>query len=224
MTQENKIKIIVSSVASVTLALCLVVLLSHSQPGGDGKETSSNFKKTKTVFKEVKSTGASTIIAADNTRTSENSLADLEKNNKKSLLGHLTEANMKLRSDYYSKRDFELATRHLDEVNDPVENVVSEFESTIDFSLGTDFPEKRRVPIRGLQREMLYQKEALDSESIDEKLYLSQLNDIYNDYLSKMAGLLSSEEFYLLFQVERHDFRDAVLKIASLPEPENNED
>ncbi|MFH1745344.1 MAG: hypothetical protein ABH881_04250 [bacterium] len=135
------------------------------------------------------------------------------------LSGSVNEDNYIYRSDYYSKLDYEIAKEHMylgD--NDPVENIVEQFETSIDYNLGIDFTEGKRKKMREAQRGMLYKKELLDNsdEQINDQEYIDKIVSYHNKYLEEMSEILDDEEFEILFQISKDEMQEALLLVIDV--------
>ncbi|MFA5248191.1 MAG: hypothetical protein WC415_03025 [Patescibacteria group bacterium] len=140
----------------------------------------------------------------------------------KTLSGLVNNDNCKFRNMFYSELDRQIIEkRRNDNPGDEVENIIEEFENNIDYSLGIDFPENKRILLRNCQKEMLKSKKILDDAgepSINIISYREKICDFHDKYLLQVSKILNDEEFEALFQIKKNKTKGVLKNIIEQTE------
>jgi len=136
----------------------------------------------------------------------------------KMLCGQVDNENGLYRNDFYSKIDMNSLKKQLKSADpDSPVNTADQFQNVIDYALGIDFPEYKRKTIYDAQIEMLYRKDALDEKLKNgaDNLYIGRVNDYFETYLTKVATVLTDEEFEKLFQISKDEIQGAFVLMVN---------
>jgi hypothetical protein len=130
----------------------------------------------------------------------------------KALLGRLDETNKEYRENIYRQKYSTLSENVIDK-NTYYESIVAYNNINMDKLFGIDFPKEKRNIINDAQKTMIEKKKKLDALyklgelSIDE--YMLRVSEAVEMSLSDVASVLSDEEFYLLFEIEKGEINGA---------------
>ncbi len=197
------------------------------KPVNKTRQAQYRFKKNKTVLRKNVSLEDydKNITNKDNIgyRYKDDDMFDLE-----SLVGHINEYNTGYRDEFFSRKDYELLRDQLETSSGyPATNIVSQFENVIDYSLGIDFSEEKRVKIRNAQHEMLLKRGLIDGifeqGEMSEELYYAKLKKLSEESLENVARMITDEEFEALYQMKKGDIHGSFSRIINLPLPEDEQ-
>ena len=136
--------------------------------------------------------------------------------------GFVNEDNIDYRDELFSRKDCELIQDQMEEnpSENSINNVVFQFENVIDYALGIDFPEEKRIQIRNTQREMLLKRSIVDDlmeqGAIAEELYFTQLEKFFEESIENIAKITTDEEFEALYQIKKENIYGSFKKLTNL--------
>lgn len=132
--------------------------------------------------------------------------------NLEKLSGSINESNKEFRDLFYSRIEFELGKKQIQErPHDEINNTIESCELSIDHSLGIDFPKEKRNAIIEAQRKMLEEKTALDRTLLetDKNRYVNDLSFHFEKFLGEVTFILTEEEFQALFKISKSEIGNA---------------
>ncbi|MCG2695261.1 hypothetical protein L6261_04260 [Candidatus Parcubacteria bacterium] len=136
--------------------------------------------------------------------------------NLEKLIGLINDNNRKFRRIFYSRLEYELGQNHISKSPyDEVNNTIEQCELSIDQFLGVDFPKSKRMAIANAQREMLTEKNILDTSNprVDKEVYADRMSFYFERFLEETASILTDEEFEALFKISKGEIGTAFQSI-----------
>lgn len=100
--------------------------------------------------------------------------------------------------------------------NDPIDDLIEQFDLIIDMALGSDFPTEKRTQIFASKRQMHEAIEifdaALDREEITFETYWEETASLLDQHHLRVGEVLTDAEYEALYEIPKSESPSAILK------------
>ena len=135
--------------------------------------------------------------------------------------GTLDMANSYYRDDFYATLDNEIMQRQMaNPSEDRTEDLIEQFETTIDYALGVEYPEEKRDVLRDIKRKAhgkyVVLDELLEKGKITETQYTDRKSIAFEERLKRSSDGLTPEEFEALFEIKKDEIAGSYTRFMQM--------